>query len=165
MRVHIIFGPQGAGKTTYARTLAARHGGVVFSIDEWMAELYLADAPAPLDLAWIRERVARCRARIWATAADVVRSGGTVLLDIGLLSAEERAQALRMAHERGIGVELHYLQAPAVLRRQRVLARNANGATRSFEVSPQMFDFMESLFEPPGPDELARCRIVETVPS
>ncbi|WP_167316035.1 ATP-binding protein [Burkholderia lata] len=31
--VHIVFGPQGAGKSTYARTLAAASGATRFSID------------------------------------------------------------------------------------------------------------------------------------
>ena len=49
--VHLVFGPQGAGKTTHARALAARIGGVRFSIDEWMAQLFAPDWPL---LSWPR---------------------------------------------------------------------------------------------------------------
>lgn len=62
--IHIVFGPQGAGKSTYARALAADVAGVRFSIDEWMHELYSADSPTPLRLDWVMVRVQRCERRI-----------------------------------------------------------------------------------------------------
>ena len=55
--VHIVFGSQGAGKTTYARQLASETKGTRFSIDEWMGELFGPDLPKPMSLPWIMERV------------------------------------------------------------------------------------------------------------
>jgi hypothetical protein len=37
--LHAVFGPCGAGKTTYARALARREGAVAFVLDEWGARL------------------------------------------------------------------------------------------------------------------------------
>jgi hypothetical protein len=44
--VHLISGPVGAGKTSYSRKLASEHNAVVFSIDEWMQNLFGGDLPA-----------------------------------------------------------------------------------------------------------------------
>ena len=41
----LVVGCTGAGKTTYARQLAAELGAVRFSIDEWMMALFGPDVP------------------------------------------------------------------------------------------------------------------------
>jgi len=41
--LHVIFGPIGAGKTTYAHALARREGAVPFVLDEWGARLFGPD--------------------------------------------------------------------------------------------------------------------------
>jgi shikimate kinase len=53
--VHIVFGQQGAGKTTYSRKLAEREQCTRFSIDEWMGELYGPDLPKPMSFPWIMD--------------------------------------------------------------------------------------------------------------
>lgn len=35
-KIHLVFGPQGAGKSTYSKELARKVNGVHLSIDEWM---------------------------------------------------------------------------------------------------------------------------------
>lgn len=161
--IHLLFGPLGAGKSTLARQLADRHRGVRFSIDEWMLELYGPDKPQPMDLPWVLARVQRCERRIWAVAADVVQRGGTAILDLGCLQAADRARFVGLAAAQGLPLQPHFVTAPRALRRQRVLQRNqVRGETFSFEVSPGMFDFMETRFEPPGADELAGCVVTET---
>lgn len=158
--VHIVFGPQGAGKSTYARRLADTIQGVRFSIDEWMSELYGPDLPQPLDVAWIMERVRRCEQRIWATAADVAQRGGHVVLDLGFMKAHNRSEFVGLAQTCNLPAQLHFVDAPLDLRRQRVLARNTEqGATFAFEVTPAMFDFMEQQFERPGQAELALATV------
>ena len=152
--VHLVFGPQGAGKTTHARALAARIGGVRFSIDEWMAQLFAPDLPATMDLAWIMARVQRCEQRIWATAMDIAAAGTAVVLDLGLMQAQKRRDFLALANAAGHEVRWHFVDAPLAVRRERVLARNLErGDTFAFEVTPAMFDFMEARFEPPQPEE------------
>ena len=154
--VHIVFGPQGAGKTTYARKLANETGAVQFSIDEWMAELFGPDLPNPIDFSWVMERVRRCEARVWSTASDVAGRGVDVVLDLGFMKAQQRSRFVALAQEIGLAAQLHFVTAPHALRRERVMARNASkGETYSFEVTPAMFDFMESQFESPSENELA----------
>lgn len=161
--IHLVFGPQGAGKSTLARQLASQHRGVRFSIDDWMAALYGPDLPQPLSLPWIMERVRRCEQRIWAVAADLVRSGGTAVLDLGCMQAADRSRFVALASAQGLALQRHFVTAPLAQRRQRVLARNdARGETFSFAVSPAMFDVMESRFEPPDAAELPLCDQTQT---
>ena len=161
--VHLVFGPVGAGKSTYARALATRERGVRFAIDDWMHELFAPDITPPLDFGWIMARVRRCEQRIRATASDVLATGTPVVLDLGLMTAASRSVFRDWAAASGHAVRDHYLHAPAPLRAQRVRARNeARGETFSFEVTPMMFAFMEQHFEPPGAAELQHAVVLDT---
>ena len=155
--VHIVFGEQGAGKTTYARELADESRGTRFSIDDWMGELFGPDLTKPLNIAWIMERVQRCERRIWATAAEVVKRGGTAVLDLGFMKVGDRSRFVSLAETEGLPVQLHFVSAPHALRRSRVISRNqSKGDTFAFEVTPAMFDFMEKQFESPTDAERSK---------
>ena len=43
--VHMVYGPQGAGKSTFSGRLTGRIGAVSFSIDDWMQALFIPDLP------------------------------------------------------------------------------------------------------------------------
>jgi predicted kinase len=161
--IHLVFGRQGAGKTTYSRQLADQADAVRFSIDDWMGELYAPDLPQPLNLGWVMERVQRCESRIWATASQAVQRGTSVVLDLGFIKAGDRARFVSRARESGNPVLRHFVTAPLELRRQRVASRNLDkGETYAFEVTPGMFDFMERQFEAPANDELVDCVVFES---
>jgi predicted kinase len=163
--VHLVFGPVGAGKSTYARALAARDGGVRFAIDDWMHELFAPDLTPALDFAWIMARVRRCEQRIRATAREVLDTGTPVVLDLGFMKAADRVVFRAWAVEAGYAVRDHFVHAPAPLRAQRVRLRNeARGETFSFEVTPAMFELMEHLFEPPDAAELRHAVVLDTAP-
>ncbi|MGZ8886197.1 MAG: AAA family ATPase [Halobacteriota archaeon] len=156
--VHIVFGQQGAGKSTYSRNLAEQEQGVRFSIDDWMGELYSPDLPTPMSLPWIMERVQRCERRIWAVASDVAQRGGNVILDLGFMKVGDRSRFVALAQAKNLSVRTHFVTAPLEVRRDRVLSRNTSkDDTFSFEVSPAMFDFMETQFEAPTDNELSSC--------
>ncbi|HEY5412997.1 MAG TPA: ATP-binding protein [Caulobacteraceae bacterium] len=158
--VHLLCGPTGAGKTTYARTLAQAEGAIRFSIDEWMSALFWMDAGHPFEPAWAMERVLRCAALIWRTAMDVCLGGAPCVLEIGLTTAEARARYAGLAREAGLPVRLHLVDAPAEVRWERVQGRNAKAGEAGqlpFELTREMFDFVEILWEPPTDAELAAC--------
>jgi len=53
--------------------------------------------------------------------------------------------------------------APDSARRSRVLERGKiEGAGGLLQVTPEMFDFMEGVFEAPDAEELARCIVAES---
>ncbi|MGL4609787.1 MAG: AAA family ATPase [Trueperaceae bacterium] len=161
--LHCVFGPQGAGKSTYSKQLARSESANLFSIDDWMNELYGADMPKPLNFAWVMERVKRCESRIWQTAKDIANTGGKSILDLGFMKAQHRLEYSQRAKDAGLSTQWHYVTAPLEVRRNRVMARNqSKGETFSFEVTPQMFDFMESQFEAPTATELSLVTICDT---
>lgn len=155
--IHLVCGPCGTGKTTYAIALAARLGGVRFSIDEWMTTLFWMDAPRPIEFAWAMERVNRCEAQIWSMALQVAGNGTAAVLDLGLLQRAHRRKLLDLAAAACLGATVHVLELPAAERWQRVERRNREkGETYSLQVTRELFDFVETMWEPPGDDEGAR---------
>lgn len=161
--VHCVFGPQGAGKSTYSQSLVKQYKAVYFSIDQWMTELYASDSPEPLDFHWIMERVSRCECMIWKTAQSVANNGTDVILDLGFTKKESRKQFLALAEESGLMSQFYCINAPQAVRRARVLNRNKEkGETFSFEVTPMMFDFMEGIFETISDEERSYTQMVDT---
>jgi len=155
--VHLICGSTGAGKTTYALQLSERLGAIRFSIDEWMAALFWMDTPTPLDPAWSMGRVERCLTQIWALVRQIAARNVPCVLDIGFGQAQSRARFAELAGNAGLSVQLHFLDVPAEERWRRVEARNTQrGETYQlgFDVTREMFDFVEGLWEPPTDAEM-----------
>ena len=58
-------------------------------------------------------------------------------------------------------VELHVLEVPRELRRERVRERNRGTATYTVEVDDAMFDWAESYYESLGEDEVRGARVID----
>jgi predicted kinase len=159
--VHFICGPTGAGKTTYAVALADRAKGIRFTIDEWMANLFVADSPPTANLEWALERTARCEAQMWSIAEPLIARGIDVVFDLGVSKRDHRDRFRARASQTAASIKMHYLDVPQETRRARVHARNAQRTgSRTFEVTDPMFDWMEQWFELPSDDELYGAMIV-----
>lgn len=154
--VHIVYGPQGAGKSTYALALCERERAMRLSIDVWMAELFGPDVPQRGTMDWITTRVARCESRIWQTAREMAKLGVPVVLDLGFMRASDRSRFASLAAAEHLPIKRHFVTADAGVRRARVLERNqVRGATFAFEVTPTMFDAMDPHFEAPSTEEIS----------
>lgn len=161
--LHVVYGPSGAGKSTYAKELARREPAVHFAIDDWMARLFAADMPEPIEFQWMMERVERCEAQIWSTAAGVIAAGTSVVLDLGLLRRSDRARVAEIAQAVELPLQFHFVTAPAEARRARVLARSeVRVESLAIGVTPEMFDFIEGVFEAPDADELQGAIVSES---
>ena len=78
-------------------------------------------------------------------------------------AAADRERVAQIAEACELPIQFHHVTAPAEVRRARVLERNeVRGETFAFAVTPDMFDFVEWVYEAPGPDELAGCIISES---
>ena len=153
--LHLIVGSTGAGKSTFARDLAGRVGGVCFIVDEWMQQLFHPERPSGAGYDWYAPRIERCTELIWSLSADLVRVGTPSVLEIGLTQRAARAAFYERARAAQLKVQLHALDAPAALRWQRVEARNrTRGSTFAMEVTREMFDFVEHMWEAPSEHEL-----------
>ncbi len=162
-KIHIVFGPQGAGKSTYSKKLAQEVNGIHFAIDDWMWTLFGADLPKSMSPKWINERVGRCEKMIWELSKNITTCGREVILDLGFTKLAKRKKFKQLAAELNIPSQVHFIKAPHAIRRKRVLDRNVNkGDTFSFEVTPGMFDFMEGEYQQPWEDELKDAIIVDT---
>jgi predicted kinase len=153
-RIHLVIGPVGAGKSTYAIGLARERNALRLTLDAWMAILFRPDRPETGVMEWYRERVDRCIDQIWQVAKDVTLTGTAVVLEIGLIQRHQRASFYRRIDEEGLDLTIHVLDAPRELRRERVEARNrTRGDTFSMVVPPEVFDLASDLWEPPGAAE------------
>lgn len=151
--IHLVVGSTGSGKTTYARKLAAEHKALVFSIDEWMRDLFGPDL-AGADFGAINQRVERARRRIWEVAAQAAGLGVSSVLDTGLLTAQSRSEARAEAVRLCLPATTHYVTASAETRWARVAARNGvRDGGYAFEVTRPMFDFIETIWQAPDAAE------------
>ncbi|MEM9605165.1 MAG: ATP-binding protein [Pseudomonadota bacterium] len=157
----LITGPTGAGKTTHALAVAGERGAIRFSIDPWMQTLYAKDMTA-LDFDWMMERVERCYVQIWSVCEQILAVDGHVVLDLGFTTRRQRQRFVDLADAAGVTAELHYVTAPTDTRKQRVRQRNAEKDPRlyAFDVTDDMFAFMEPRYEPPSAEELVTGRTV-----
>src|SRR5947199_9628914 len=103
-RLILTCGLPGAGKTAFARQLAADRSAVRLTKDEWLWAL----GATPWD-EQTREKVEH---ELWQLAQEIVRLGLSVVLDFGLWARVERDAMRSVARDLGVGVELHYLEVP-----------------------------------------------------
>jgi predicted kinase len=158
--VHLLFGPTGAGKTTYGRKLAAERRAALFVIDEWMQTLFMMDAPSPPTLDWMLPRVERAETQIWAVTRQLVTLGTDVILELGFFTRAQRDRIRAFAAAAAIEVVPHVLDVPRDARRERVRKRNQGSSTFSIDVDDATFEWAESYYEPLAADELRGATII-----
>ena len=116
-RLILTCGLPGAGKTTLARRMAADRRAVRLTKDEW---LWALDASP-----WDRSTNDKVERELWRIAREILGLGASVVLDFGLWARVERDEMRTVARSLGVGVELHYLNAPIDELWRRVQARNS----------------------------------------
>jgi predicted kinase len=155
-RLHLLLGPVGAGKSTYARRLCESERAVPFNLDAWMTRLFRPDRPATDVVPWYVERAARCVDVIWEQAALTLGAGAAVVLEIGLILRQQRRDFYDRVDDAGHPLVIHVVDAPREVRRARVLRRNEErGATFSMPVPLDFFERASDLWEPVEPAEAA----------
>ena len=146
-RLLLTCGLPGAGKTTFAKKLAADRGALRLTQDEWLIALGTSPWDAPM-----REKVDR---ELWRLAQDVLGLGLSVVLDFGLWARSERDEMRSVARRLGVGVELHYLDVSTEELWTRIQARNIEPPWESDPIHRGDLDEWIALFHAPDADELA----------
>ena len=159
-KVHLIEGPVGAGKSTYASTLVGRTNGIHVALDEWFAALFSPDRPASDVVPWYVQRKERLLALIWNHSRRILASGTDVILELGLIQRHSRVAFGRQVQDEGFELSVHVLDAPLEIRRERVRRRNAEkGSTFAMVVPDHVFEMASSLWEAPDDVECSEYPI------
>ncbi len=160
--LHLVVGPVGAGKSTWARRWAVQRGGVFLDLDTWMVRLYGKDnRPAENVIAWYLERRERCRALIWDTALEILGAGSDVLLETGLVAAGEREAFYGKVWEEGLTLHVYLVDAPRDVRRERVARRNDSQEVHVQVVPLDFFERASDAWQPPSEAERRAVSMVE----
>jgi predicted kinase len=160
-RIHLLLGPVGAGKSTFALRLAREQRAVWLNLDEWMANLFRPDRPETGAMQWYIERAQRCIDQIWIVTERMIEANTSVVLEIGLIQRGDREDFFRRVDVCGYDLTIHVVDAPRALRRARVQERNAQqGATFSMVVPPEIFELASDLWEPLEEQECEGRRVV-----
>ena len=117
---HIIEGPVGAGKTTYANQLGRELRTPPLVLDNWMTNLFQADRPEADLWTWYAERKARCFSQIMVLARNALDLGNDAIVELGLLKAKDRLDLYVSLENEGRDFLVHVLRAPRAERRRRV---------------------------------------------
>ena len=154
--IHLITGNVGAGKSTYAATLAVRERAHVITVDEWMRVPFHPDQPDPPSYDWAIERTRRIDVQAVTEATRLAALGVPTILDLGFFAREHRMRVRAAIADAGATSRLHVLDIAKEVRWERVERRNRERpAGWQFDVDRETFEACETLYEPPGPDELA----------
>lgn len=160
--LHVLIGPVGAGKTTYARRQCAQSPAVLLDLDTWMVRLYGDDErPADEVLQWYVERRERCRSLMWDLALDLLAHGLDVYLEIGLLGVSERGRFYLEVHARDVTMRVCVVDAPRDLRRARVQQRNEHPHPYTQIVPPHFFEQASDAWQPPDEAERMAWKLVD----
>lgn len=146
--VHLLCGLPGAGKTTYARRLAAELPAVRFTLDEWMLRLYGFRYDDPRYAA----RLDGCTALIWDTARQVLGLGCDVVLDWNQWSRERRSEWRRRAMGERCRTVLHHVDVPVEVAVERV-AHRGGGDASAHQLDADAVRRLAAIFQPPTDDE------------
>jgi predicted kinase len=159
-RVHLIEGPVGAGKSTFATSLASQTRGVHIALDEWFARLFSADRPQGNIAPWYIERKDRLHDLIWEHSRHILIAGTDVILELGLIQRQPRADFCRRIRKDGFEVAVYVLDESRDIRRERVRRRNTvKGPTFSMLVPDHIFEIASDMWEPPDDVEVIESHI------
>ena len=145
-RLVLICGLPASGKTTLARQLAPTIPAIRLDKDEWTAQL-------GLDV-WNEELRVRVERQLWALAQELLTQGQSVILEWGHWARAERDEKRLGARALGVGVELHYLDAPLEELIERAQRRNASGEWSASPMTRAHFERWATTFQPPDEEEL-----------
>jgi predicted kinase len=147
--LYLLCGKIAAGKSTLARRLAERPATLLVSEDHWTSSLFSGELKTIEDYG-------RCSARLRAAMAphlvDILRQGLSVVLDFPANTVSNRDWMRSLIAQAKVAHELHLLDVPDTICKQRLRERNAAGK-HPFQVSEADYDLFTSYFVPPGPSE------------
>ena len=145
-RLVLICGLPASGKTTLARQLAPKIPAIRLDKDQWVTQL-------GHDV-WDDEFRVRLERQLWALTQELLAQGKSVILEWGHWARVERDEKRLGARDLGVGVELHYLDAPLEELIERAQRRNVSGEWSASPMTQAHFEQWATIFQPPDEEEL-----------
>src|SRR5882672_3349024 len=147
--LYLLCGRIAAGKSTLARRLAARPATLLITEDHWTSNLFSDDLRTIDDYA---RYSARLRAAMGPHIVDILRQDLSVVLDFPANTVSWRGWMRSVISEADVAHELHVLDVPDALCKERLRQRNEDGE-HPYQVNEATFDLFMSYFVLPTPDE------------
>ena len=148
----LMVGLPASGKTVRARQLAAEHGALRLTADEWALSLFGQEdrhQARPDGKRWLLE------GRLVALAIDALRLRLSVVLDFGLWSRDERSALRWMAAAAGASCQIVYLPVEREVQWSRIQHRWKHTPELTFPMAEAELDPWRDQFEVPDADELS----------
>ncbi|HVC68041.1 MAG TPA: ATP-binding protein [Acidimicrobiales bacterium] len=142
----LICGLPASGKSTLARRLAPKIPAVRLDKDGWVTELG-SDV-------WDDDVRVRIERQLWALTQELLAHGQSVILEWGHWARVERDEKRLGARALGVGVELHFLDAPLDELIERADRRTASGEWTASPMTRAHFEEWATIFQPPDEEEL-----------
>jgi predicted kinase len=147
--LHLICGKIASGKSTLARQLAAEPHTALVREDHWLSNLY------PDEMKTVQDYVkysGRLRGALEEHLVSLLESGLSVVLDFPANTVGLRTWMRTLFEKAGTEHELHYLDAPEAVCKERLKRRNEDGS-HEFAPSDEQCDLINRYFEPPTEEE------------
>jgi predicted kinase len=147
--LYLICGKIGAGKSTLARQLATRPATLLITMDDWMSILFPTENRTIEDFTLLS---ARLRAVMGPHVIDILRQELSVVLDFPANTVRWRAWMRSLISEANVAHELHVLDIPDAICKERLRRRN-NSGKHQYAVDEATYDQFMSYFVLPTADE------------
>jgi predicted kinase len=132
-----------------AGRLARRPVTLLISLDHWMSPLFPAENRSIEDFARLS---ARLRAAMGPHVVDILRQDVSVVLDFPANTLRWRSWMRSLITEANVAHELHVLDVPDAVCKERLRQRNESGK-HPYQVSEATYDLFMSYFVLPTPEE------------
>ena len=143
--LYLLCGKIAAGKSTLARRLAARPATLLISEDHWTSNLFAGELRTIDDYGRCS---ARLRAAIGPHIVDILQQGLSIVLDFQANTVGVRNWMRSLITQSRAAHELHLLDIPDAVCKQRLRERNTSGE-HPFQVSEAEYDLFTTYFAPP----------------
>ena len=151
-KVILVCGKICSGKSTYAQQLRRKNNAVLLSVDEIMLSIFGQYVGEKHD-----EYCENLQHYLYDKSLELIESEINVILDWGFWQKDEREYAKKFYKDRGIECELHYIDVPDSIWKDRIRERNgavSDGRAEAYYVDENLAAKFSAMFEPPVNEEI-----------